>query len=405
MKDIYRLDGVVQDYAWGGTEFIANLLGIKPGKKMAEYWLGTHEKGTAGLLDAPEKDLQSLIQANQEDILGKTISQRFGRLPYLFKVLDVHDMLSIQVHPSKEEAENGFARENKAGIPLSAPERNYRDDNHKPEVMVAQSEFWLLHGFLPARRLVYNLNANPELAHLKTIFRELGYEGLYAQVMNESPEQTNETLRPLIDRILPEFEKDKLDKRSPDYWAAKAYKTFCSSGDLDKGIYSIYFFNIVRVMPGEGLFQDAGIPHAYLEGQTMELMANSDNVLRGGLTAKHVDVPELLTLVKYEETRPAILTGLNQPGNAEKIYKTDAPDFELSNISLGKNDKYEHSATSPEIIIAMEGEATVVADNVELVLHKGESIFIKADKSYTIQANQEAKLYKASVPMPKLFKK
>ena len=105
-------------------------------------------------------------------------------------------------------------------------------------------------------------------------------------------------------------------------------------------------------MPGEGLFQDAGIPHAYLEGQTMELMANSDNVLRGGLTAKHVDVPELLTLVKYEETRPAILTGLNQPGNAEKIYKTDAPDFELSNISLGKNDEYEHRSASPEIIIA-----------------------------------------------------
>ena len=212
--------------------------------------------------------------------------------------MDVKDILSIQVHPTKEEAEKGYEKETEIGIELTAYNRNFKDDNHKPELMVAISEFWLLHGFLEGSKLRKVLLCIPEFAHLISVFDLKGYVGLYKEVMEETPERTNEILSPLLNRLKKDFDEGQLDKTSPDYWAVKAYYSFSLSGDIDKGIYSIYFFNIVRIFPGEAIFQEAGLPHAYLEGQIMELMANSDNVLRGGLTPKYVDVPQVIESCK-----------------------------------------------------------------------------------------------------------
>ncbi len=148
---MHKLKGKVQHYAWGGTEYIPQLLGEEnPGHQpYAEYWMGAHTSSPSVVLfdETHHTTLDRLIKEDPHAWLGDKVTTRFGALPYLFKVLDVRDMLSIQVHPTKAEAEKGFARENEAGIPLSASNRNYKDDNHKPEVMVALSEFWLLHGF------------------------------------------------------------------------------------------------------------------------------------------------------------------------------------------------------------------------------------------------------------------
>lgn len=400
MPKLFALKGKIQNYAWGGKQFIPNLLGIEPSdEKCAEYWLGAHANAPS-VISTPNgnQNLDSYLASNSSESLGTEISKTFGRLPFLFKVLDVHDMLSIQVHPTKIEAEKGFKHENELGIPLTAPHRNYKDDNHKPEIMVALSEFWLLHGFLAKDKLTKILKETPEFVGLLPVFESHGYFGLYKKVMEESVEETNRILAPLLNRIMPLYLDGKLDKSSPDYWAAKAVDSATDNAILDKGIYSIYFFNIVKANKGEAVFQDAGIPHAYLEGQNMELMANSDNVLRGGLTPKHVDVPELLKHVAFEETIPNVMQGDLQNDGIERIYKTPAPDFELSKIDLKPLDRYQSNSKTAQILIVIEGEAKMTSNNMELNVSKGESVFLEANCAYTITTESHTTIYKATAP-------
>lgn len=401
MAKIFSLEGKIQNYVWGGTQYIPNLLGVEGNEKpCAEYWLGAHVNASSVLITSEgAQPLNEYLDVNKTEALGEEISETFGILPFLFKVLDVNDMLSIQVHPTKIEAEKGFKRENEEGIPLNAAHRNYKDDNHKPEIMVALSEFWLLHGFLPKDKLTEVLKSIPEFTHLLPVFEEKGYFGLYKTVMEQSEEASNQILQPLVDRLLPLYKAGKLDKSSPDYWAAKAVDTSKDTSILDKGIYSIYFFNVVKVDKGEAVFQDAGIPHAYLEGQNMELMANSDNVLRGGLTPKHVDVPELLKHVAFEETNPNIMLGELQEDGIERIYKSPAPDFELSQIAISSGDTYQSKTKTAQIMIVIEGEIKISDKETSLVVKKGESAFLIAGSNYEISTVSSAIVYKATAPL------
>lgn len=399
MSNIYPLKGTVQHYAWGGDSFIPDLLGFESdGQPCAEYWLGAHINAPSVLtIDQNQIALDQYIAENPETALGKPINEKFGRLPFLFKVLDVRDMLSIQVHPSKQEAEKGYQTENEMGTPLDAPFRNYKDDNHKPEIMVALSDFWLLHGFLPEAKLKATLNEAPELSYLLPLFEAEGYYGLYKTVMEQTDEERTSVLGPLIDRIIPLYESGKLDKSSPDYWAARAVLSFKSEAP-DRGIYSIYFFNIVFVEPGQAVFQDSGIPHAYLEGQNMELMANSDNVLRGGLTPKHVDVPELLKHIEFKETYPNILMGDLQSDQVERIFKSPAPDFQLSKIELGVGDEYKCASGTAEVLMVLAGELSMDGKNETLALKKGDAVFVTASSPYQIQAQDKTVIFKATTP-------
>ena len=216
--------------------------------------------------------------------------------------------------------------------------------------------------------------------------------------MEQSEQETNKTLRPLIKRILPMYKAGKLAKSSPDYWAARAASHTEDQTGLDKGIYSIYFFNVVKVNKGEAIFQDSGIPHAYLEGQNMELMANSDNVLRGGLTPKHVDVPELLKHVAFKETVPKLISGELQNDGIERIYRCPAPDFELSSIQLKVGDVYHSKAKTAQILMVVEGEARISEGNTSLKCAKGEAALLTAGSDYRIITASEASIYKATTP-------
>ncbi|MEO9967918.1 MAG: mannose-6-phosphate isomerase, class I [Reichenbachiella sp.] len=399
MPKIFPLKGQIQNYAWGGQQFIPDLLGLtSEDGPYAEYWLGAHANSPSRVIhNSEEVNLDQFINENIEKTLGERVASEFGRLPFLFKVLDVKDMLSIQVHPSKKEAEKGFARENDEGIALDAANRNYKDDNHKPEIMVALSEFWLLHGFLPREQMTEILTTTPELNFLIDIFQQEGYFGLYKSVMLQSDEERSKRLQPLLSRILPLYHAGKLDKSSPDYWAAKAAITF-ENEVPDRGIYSIYFSNIVRLETGQAIFQDAGVPHAYLEGQNMELMANSDNVLRGGLTPKHVDVDELLKHVIFKETYPEIMSGEVQPDRLEKIYKSPAPDFELSKIDLNSQDVYQANSSTVAIIMVLSGEVLLKEGIEKIGLTRGEAAFIVANSDYKIECIDPTTIFKAAVP-------
>ncbi|MBX9733795.1 MAG: mannose-6-phosphate isomerase, class I, partial [Chitinophagaceae bacterium] len=327
---------MVQHYAWGGTTFIPALVGVsnEDQKPCAEYWMGAHVSAPSTLqLNGETIGLNKLIEQYPQEVLTNTVFDRFGELPYLFKVLDVREMLSIQVHPTKEEAEKGFDKENEAGIPLQAAYRNYKDRNHKPEVMVALSEFWLLHGFKSKSALEQTLENIAEFNVFIPLFKKEGIRSLYQLVMEMDQAAVNTILFSLVKREIRKKQNGELTKQDPGWWAAKAYEESGRKEHMDRGIFSIYFFNIVQVQPGEAIFQKAGVPHAYLEGQNIELMANSDNVLRGGLTPKHVDVPELMKHTLFEEVIPEIMAG-NPAREGEKIYPCPVPDFGISKIEL-----------------------------------------------------------------------
>ncbi|GFD75218.1 mannose-6-phosphate isomerase [Tenacibaculum sp. KUL113] len=398
--NLLALTGQIQNYDWGGDNYITKLLKRKnDGKKIAEYWLGAHRKAPSIIkTSVGNQTLDNFLKRNLKKCLGKRVARKYGRLPFLFKVLDVKKTLSIQVHPSKKNAEKGFKEENILGIPLTAPYRNYKDDNHKPEIMVALSEFWLLHGFLPKSKLIERLEETPEFKKLVNIFKEEGYFGLYKNVMEKSNEEVYEILKPLIDRITPLYKNKKLDKNSPDFWAAKVVDESTNNKKLDRGIFSIYFFNIMKLNKGEAVFQKEGVPHAYLEGQNIELMANSDNVLRGGLTKKHVDVAELLKNIVFEETNPEVLYGCLKKDNLERVYETEAKDFELSKINIAESQVYKAKSRSVEILIVIDGEIEIVETKSVLNLKKGQSALLKAGSIYKITSKKKATIYKAKVP-------
>jgi mannose-6-phosphate isomerase len=397
-KKVFKLKGKIQQYAWGGTTYLPGLLSIPnpENKPFAEFWLGAHDNAPAELEGAEPSKLNEYIRQQPESSLGTIAAQRFGRLPYLLKILDVKSMLSIQVHPTKKNAELEFAAENEKGIALNAPHRNYKDDNHKPELMLALSDFWLLHGFKPEEELMSILASVPELRFLESVFSVEGYKGLYRKVMEMPQQEVNAVLKPLLDRIVPLYKEQRLGKKEEDFWAARAALTYNEGDKIDRGIFSIYFFNLLNVFPGEALFQDAGLPHAYLEGQNVEIMANSDNVLRGGLTPKHVDVPELLKHIRFEATLPHIIRENNTPGHIV-VYKTPAPDFELSRISLQAGEMVTIQSHSVEIFLVLEGKVQV--EDAAGFSRKAGDAFIAFDKTkLDLRADQDTILYRASVP-------
>ncbi|WP_421897810.1 mannose-6-phosphate isomerase, class I [Marinoscillum sp.] len=396
--NLFKLKGVAQNYDWGGTSYLSDLIGSNSrGQKFAEYWMGAHDRAPSQVEGSGEA-LNDLIRRAPVEALGDRVHARFGCLPFLFKILDVNDLLSIQVHPSKAEAEKGFVRENEQGVSLGAAHRNYKDDNHKPEIMVALSEFWLLHGFKPEAQLLQTLQTTTELSHLTAIFQQSGYRGLYEKVMEESVKETNRVLKPLIERVTPLYQRGTLAKSSAEYWAVKAHQTFCEEGDLDKGIYSIFFFNIVKVNEGEAIFQDAGVPHAYMHGQNIELMANSDNVLRGGLTPKHIDVAELLKHISFEATNPNILYGEAHAGGMERIYRSPAPDFELSKLDMKHGGVYQSHSSTFEIMIVIKGQVNAMSGAESVRIKRGEVLAVMAGVKYEIESEEKAMVYKAKCP-------
>jgi len=411
---LFKLKGIVQHYDWGGFDFIPNLLGQPHPSSLpcAELWLGAHAGGTS-VVESPEGSipLPELISAAPEQVLGASVAARFGNLlPYLFKVLDARKMLSIQAHPTIPQARAGFDAEEAVGIPLKASTRNYKDRNHKPEVHVALTDFWMLHGFRPLEDIAESLRSVRELQPLMPDFAErlaiVGRETaarssllceLYARAMTMPQTEVDRILNPLISRL--EIESPA-NKDLSDFWAVRAAREFpLPDAHRDRGIFSIYLLNLVRLQPGEATYQSAGTLHAYLEGVNVELMANSDNVLRGGLTPKNVDVVELMRVLRFDEGKPEIIRG-RDAGNGETVFPTPAAEFELSRIQCGKAREFHSGARSgPDILIVLDGEIIATANGDKLQLKTGESFFAPQDTPYELTCQSEkAVLFKASVP-------
>jgi mannose-6-phosphate isomerase len=354
-----KLEGVIKHYDWGGHEYLPGLLNLeKSGRPSAEYWLGTHPDGMA-LLEEEKTPLQGYLKEP---------------LSFLMKVLDVRDMLSIQVHPDKNTAERGFAEEEASGKPRDAFDRIFRDENHKPELMVALSDFWLVQGFKTAPEIIASLDKHPELRPLKEYFGQYGLKKTYEHLMTMPQPEVNAILQPLGKRIKPLYENHLLEKSDIDFWAARAYFIFNRKGVCDRGIFSLYLMNLIRLDPGEGIYQAPGMLHAYLEGQNIECMAASDNVIRGGLTSKYIDTDQLLKIVHFESITPRIITPVLSGKNL-KFYHTPASEFQLLKIVSSGSVR----VNIPGLVINLGIPVVLNPGNEPLILNKGDAALI--DKS------------------------
>ncbi len=394
-KKIFKVIPRVQHYSWGGTTFIPNLVGQhnEDAKPYAELWMGTHRLCPSWIqVNEQRISLLEWIDSYKEEMLGSAVAEQFHELPYLFKVLDVDAMLSIQVHPTKQQAIAGFREEEAKGIAADNPGRNYKDRNHKPEVMVALSDFWLLHGFKEKEQLLSTLEVYPSFFELLPIFTQQSYNGLYTYIMNISQDTVDKILKPLVETEL--GRADQLSPSDPGWWLCKLFKKQPRLTNLDRGIFSIYFFNLVHLKKGEAIFQAAGVPHAYLQGQNVELMANSDNVIRGGLTDKHIDPKELVKLTKCEGIRPQLLTG-QMISDIEKAFICPAAEFSISQVTVRAGSSYRAVSRSFEMWLVLEGEISVEG----ITFSRGEVIGIAANTTYELTSVDKSMMFKAFVPV------
>ncbi|MBJ3816917.1 mannose-6-phosphate isomerase [Shimwellia pseudoproteus] len=372
-----RLQNAIQNYAWGSKTALTELYGVSnpENQPMAELWMGAHPKSSSTV----ETDtgvtvsLRDCITADPAGLLGQEVAARFGELPFLFKVLCAAQPLSIQVHPSKSAAQAGFARENAAGVPLDAANRNYKDPNHKPELVFALTPFRAMNGFrefgdiaallapvTDAHPLIAQFIRQPDSDHLRDLFGGL---------LSLTGAEKDHTLAVL---------RQALEQQHGEPWdTVRAIAEFYPN---DSGLFSPLLLNVVQLKPGEAMFLFAETPHAYLNGVGLEVMANSDNVLRAGLTPKYMDIPELLANVQFV-AKPAnqILTAPRRQGD-ELNFPIPVADFAFSLHTLHDTAAplVQHSAA---IVFCVAGEARLHQDGTTLVLRPGESAFIGASEA------------------------
>ncbi|MEW1718730.1 mannose-6-phosphate isomerase, class I [Streptomyces sp. NPDC093109] len=368
-----RLSNTVRPYAWGSTTAIPELLGETPtGEPQAEMWLGAHP-GAPSRLDrgtgAGEQTLSGLIDADPAAELGAAAVEKFGpRLPFLLKILAAGSPLSLQVHPDLAQAGAGYADEESRGVPIDAPHRNYKDANHKPELICALTPFDGLCGFR-APEAAAELLAGLAVDSLKP----------YVDLLRAHPEEA--ALREVLTAVLTADPAEMTATVTETAAAAERlggdyapYASIARHYPGDPGVIAAMLLNYVRLQPGEALFLGAGVPHAYLNGLGVEIMANSDNVLRCGLTPKHVDVPELLRIVRFEATDPGVLRP-EVSASGEELYDTPIDEFRLSRYALAQGGApRDLTAAAPQILLCTAGAPRANG----LALTPGGSVFVPA---------------------------
>lgn len=378
------MENPIQNYAWGSVDAIQNLFDMpNPSQEpQAEIWMGAHPNGCSILnLNGENIRLDEWIKTAPEAILNPNTYQNFKSLPYLFKVLAANNALSVQVHPSKAAAVEGFAKENQAGIDLKAPNRNYRDDNHKPELVFAITHYQAMNGFREYADIIALFEAvnAPVLAErvaaLKANQNQDGLTEFFTQMLSLDDATKEQALTYLLDYA----------KANQDTELGALLLSLNEQYPNDVGLFTPLMLHVLTLKPGEAMYLDACTPHAYIKGTGLEIMANSDNVLRAGLTPKYMDVPEL---VKNTICRPkpseTLLLAPQVESNAQH-YAIPVPDFNFSVYTGNANIECE----SAEIIFAIDADVTLTHESgATLSFKKGQSAFIPfASKAYQVQSS------------------
>jgi len=384
------LDNVIQPYAWGSRTALAELLGqpTPSATCQAELWMGAHPGAPSRVRRGAEgRSLLELIRAAPERELGGVVARRFGgELPFLFKVLAAESPLSLQTHPSLAQAREGYARENSLGLALGAPHRNYKDPNHKPELTCALTPFDALCGFRRADETLALFDSlgleslAPLLAPLRQSPDAHGVARMFEALMTWPRERRGALVAEVLEACAVGARREGRFREE--------LRQAVRLGELypgDPGVVGALMLNLVRLQPGEAIYLPAGNLHAYLGGVAVELMANSDNVLRGGCTPKHVDVPELLRVLDFQ--CGPVRTLVAAPGqDSESVYPTPTEEFRLSRFELRPGLAPCPERRGPEILLCAKGSARLSLAGETIALPRGSSVFVSAaDGAYTLE--------------------
>lgn len=378
-KAIFTLEGSLQPYAWGDVEAIPALLGIDAQGPIAEYWMGAHHSAPSHIVEARQR-LDALIAADPVRHLGADRAE----FPFLMKVLAAAKPLSIQIHPTAEQATAGFIAENTAGVALDAPHRVYRDPNPKPELLVALDRFSARVGFRPIDETVALLDAieraepqrwaDVDGAELRDTLESGGYGAALTWIVAR-PASIQRLVADTV--VASAHALGDLDRETVAFAAAH------HGGDI--GILTLLLLNHVELEPGDGVFLDAGTLHAYLSGVAIEVMANSDNVIRGGLTPKHIAADQLVALA---DTTPHAVDVQRRNASVWR-YRADPADFSLVTIAEAS---YTSTVQAPRVIFVSEGNARIVTDDDERVAYAGTALYVPADAG-TIGIHAEGRVW------------
>ncbi|MCU1643661.1 MAG: manA [Nocardia sp.] len=406
-----ELVGALRSYAWGSRTALAQLCGrpVPSAHPEAELWFGAHPADPAQVrINGHSRSLLEVVSADPQRELGSVAGEFDGRLPFLLKILAAEEPLSLQAHPSLEQARNGFQRENRAGISLDSPMRNYRDENHKPELVVALDRFEALAGFRDPLRTVRLLRALevPELESFAGLLAaqpdSAGLRTLFTTWIALPQASLSMLLPKVLDgcvHYLSERDPGANGSRREFTAEVRTLLELAEAYPGDAGTLAALLLNRITLEPGEGLFLAAGNLHAYLRGVGVEIMANSDNVLRGGLTPKHVDVPELLRVLDFEPLDLPII----EPellGDGVFQYHTPAPEFALSRYELTPgSEPIPVPRSGPGIVLCTHGTVRLFLGGQELRVECGHAAWISAaDGDIRAQAiGDAAQLFCATV--------
>ncbi|MEV8550645.1 mannose-6-phosphate isomerase, class I [Streptomyces glaucescens] len=379
-----HLVNTVRPYPWGSVTALPALMGAEPdGSPQAELWMGAHPGAPSRVRrDGRLRGLDRIIGEDPRGELGDAVVHRFGpRLPFLVKLLAADAPLSLQVHPDADQAAAGYAREDARGIPLDAPHRTYRDRQHKPEMIVALTPFEGLCGF----------RAPHESAGLLAAL-DLDWLAPYAGTLRSAPQE--QALREVFSAFLALSPRRLAELGHALSSAARrsgplrelfaVHAGICQAYPDDPGTAAALLVRHVRLAPGEALFLGAGVPHAYLRGLGVEIMAASDNVLRCGLTGKHVDVPELLRVVRFAALRSPVVRPV-RTGDGEEVYPAPVDDFRLSRLVREAGDSARAlSGPGPQILVCTEGAVRLTAAGDEVLLTAGGSAYVRAGEEVAV---------------------
>lgn len=386
---MFTMTNPVRPYAWGSPTVLPELLGRPAtGEPQAELWLGAHPGGSSQVrLEQGSVPLVDAIAAQPEALLGAPVVAAFGpRLPFLLKVLAVDAPLSLQAHPTVQQAEEGFAAEEAAGVALDAPNRLYKDRNHKPELICAITPCEALVGFRPVARTVELLDAlaTPALAPYRDVLARDGAAGLrpvlarLLGLVGAERAQLVEALREAAARQLADGTAYTLELDIA-LRLVKAYPT-------DPGVVIALLLEAIQLAPGEALFLPAGMLHAYLSGVAVEPQASSDNTLRGGLSEKHVDTAELLRILDVSE-RPPYRVRPEPVGDGVSLYVPPVPEFRLARVEPGGGTS-TIDLDGPAVLLTLDGQLTVRAQGAEARVDRGRSVFLAAGRgAVRVQGN------------------
>ena len=406
------LECTVMPYAWGSHTAMAELMGrgSPSSQPEAELWMGAHPMAPSRLSrNGGSKDLAALIAEDASRELGDEVMASYGpRLPFLVKLLAAEQPLSLQAHPNAEQAKRGFEEEERRRIPRDAPNRSYKDTSHKPELLCALVPVEALCGFRRVSdtlRLFDELGVRelePVLAPLRSAPGPEGLSALFNTLMTMRQDEGARLVSATVTACKTQLARGESQFVREYEWATKLAALY--PGDV--GVVSALLSNLIRLEPGEALYLGAGNLHAYLSGFGVEVMASSDNVLRGGLTKKHVDVPELMRVLDFSDG-PVHAVRARAVDAHERVWDTPAREFRLSAIELGANDDAGDVVTrkvrGPEILVSTKGTVAITpADGSPVVvLEPGCSAFVPAATgSYAVRANPPsagASLYRATV--------